>query len=387
MTTKITNTKLSLPPILIFNRPKNGGFYEESKFHLSDKAARQSKESFMNPKISVCIPVFRSEKMLAECLASVQSQTFRDFEVIIADDGSDGKDEKGRNAKKIAKEFSKLFKKENIHLEYIRHSSNLGLVETRRSLVGAAQGDFIAMLDSDDIFLPDTLKSLFSLARESGADIVHGKAQAFLTSKDKPDGEKRLQKIQAKIELTSEKIIEGKDIRKSWLVDRSHHGYLWGKLIKKELYQKAFEKIPFLHGTMAEDLIQYFFITSLAKCYIPLNQTIYRYRADSGITSDRIITTEEDWIKIAQTADIFNGIFAQIESGEVSVTDQEKSALASLCRNHLANNIVQLKFVSDGLKERAREILIDHWGENFVKKAESFLKSQNLTEGNSTPLR
>ena len=55
---------------------------------------------------------------------------------------------------------------------------------------------------------------------------------------------------------------------------------------------------------------------------------------------------------------------------------EEKSAIAGMCRNHLANNIVQMEFVDKNLKERAREILSEHWGENFVLAAEKQMGRQ-----------
>ncbi len=335
-----------------------------------------------NPKISVCIPVFRSEATLEECLKSVAEQTFRDFEVVIADDASDGKDKNGRSAKKIVKEFSKALKKEKIHVEYIRHSSNMGLVETRRTLVGASRGDFVAMLDSDDALFADSLQSLFNVAQESGADIVHGKAEGFLTTEAQNEevstAEKnRLEKIQAKIELTSKDELLGSEIRKSWLIAESHHSFLWGKLIRKNLYEKALELVPFVHCTMAEDVVQYFFITTLAKKYVSLDKKIYRYRADSGITSNKKITGEDEVERIAQAADAFNAIFAQIADGEVTVTAEEKDFLSAMCRNHLANNIVQMQFVTEELKSRAKEILAEHWGEDFVRTAEKSMQQQS----------
>ena len=330
----------------------------------------------MNPKISVCIPVFRSEKTLPECLESVTKQTFRDFEVVIVDDCSDGKDDKRRSAKKIAKEFSKLLKKEKIRVEYIRHSSNLGLLEARRTLVEAATGDYILMLDSDDELFSDSLESLFASAKKTDADITHGKARAFLTNEENESEKIRLQKIQEKAGRIEREPLKGGDIRRKWLLENSHTSYLWGKLIKREIYASAFEKIPFVKATMAEDVLQYFFITSLSKSYVPLDKEIYRYRADSGITSNRRIETEEDWERVAQTADIFTAIFAQIDEGEATVDSEEESAIAEMCRNHLANNIVQMELVSENLKERAREILSEHWGENFVQTAEKQMEQK-----------
>jgi glycosyltransferase involved in cell wall biosynthesis len=96
------------------------------------------------PKISVVMPVYNGEKLLREAIQSILAQTFRDFELLICDDGSTD------NTHAVAEEFVRadtrvrLVKSQHIGLEKIL---NLGLQE--------AQGEFIARMDADDIALPD----------------------------------------------------------------------------------------------------------------------------------------------------------------------------------------------------------------------------------------
>ena len=59
------------------------------------------------PFISICIPVFQSEKYLSRCLESVFSQNYQDFEVIVVNDNSNGFDDYGNNFAKIIKSIEK----------------------------------------------------------------------------------------------------------------------------------------------------------------------------------------------------------------------------------------------------------------------------------------
>ena len=63
------------------------------------------------PFITICIPVFQSEKYLSRCLESVFSQNYQDFEVIVVNDNSNGFDDYGNNFAKIIKSIEKKFHK------------------------------------------------------------------------------------------------------------------------------------------------------------------------------------------------------------------------------------------------------------------------------------
>ncbi len=113
------------------------------------------------PAISVVIPVYNTESYIADCLASIHGQTFRDFEAIIVDDGStDG-------SAGIAKEFTR----EDSRFRIVSQE-NKGLSEARNAGIEVAEGDWITFVDSDDMLAPNILQTLFDAARSTGADIA-----------------------------------------------------------------------------------------------------------------------------------------------------------------------------------------------------------------------
>ena len=97
------------------------------------------------PKVSVIMGVYNCESTLEESLNSLMSQTYRDFEVIICDDGSNDR------TYDIAKAFLDKFPMKFILLNNIK---NMGLNYTLNVCLQAANGKYIARMDGDDISLP-----------------------------------------------------------------------------------------------------------------------------------------------------------------------------------------------------------------------------------------
>ena len=114
----------------------------------------------MNPKVSVIIPAYNTEAYLAKAIESVLEQTLTDIEVIIVDDASSDK------TVEVAKSFT------DPRLKVIVNQQNLGAAAARNRALRAAQGEWIAVLDSDDWYAPERLSKLVSLANEKNADMI-----------------------------------------------------------------------------------------------------------------------------------------------------------------------------------------------------------------------
>lgn len=113
------------------------------------------------PKVSVIVPVYKVEQHLRECLTSVISQTFQDWELICIDDGSP--DECGR----ILEEFAA----NDIRIKLIAQK-NLGLSVARNTGLKNATGDYVMFLDSDDKLLKYSLEYMYTIAEESKTPVV-----------------------------------------------------------------------------------------------------------------------------------------------------------------------------------------------------------------------
>ena len=112
------------------------------------------------PNISVIVPIYRVEQYLSDCVESVLSQTYSDFELILVDDGSP--DRSGAICDTFAEKDSRI---------RVIHKENGGLSSARNAGLDIAQGKYVYFLDGDDTIHPELLSRVLPYL-EDGADLV-----------------------------------------------------------------------------------------------------------------------------------------------------------------------------------------------------------------------
>ena len=112
----------------------------------------------MKPTFTIIVPVYNVEHYLQRCIESVLTQSYRDFELILVDDGS--KDNSGTICDEYAKKDNRVrvFHKEN---EGVSSARNVGLDE--------AEGEYITFVDSDDYLLPTALLNIQNVLNKTDA--------------------------------------------------------------------------------------------------------------------------------------------------------------------------------------------------------------------------
>lgn len=111
------------------------------------------------PRISVIVPVYQAEALLPACLDSVLQQSFSDWELLLIDDGS--RDASPAICDRYAEGDPRI---------RVFHKENGGVSEARNLGLKNAVGEYIAFLDADDRFEPQTLAVLLELCEKNGAD-------------------------------------------------------------------------------------------------------------------------------------------------------------------------------------------------------------------------
>ncbi len=106
-----------------------------------------------NPKISVVMPVYNCEKYVDEAIESVLNQTFKDFELIIINDGSTD-----NTLEKIKK-----YEKTDERIRIINNEKNLRIATSLNNAIDIARADIIARMDGDDISLPTRFEKQYKL--------------------------------------------------------------------------------------------------------------------------------------------------------------------------------------------------------------------------------
>ena len=115
----------------------------------------------MSVAISVLVPVYNVENTLERCVESILKQTFKDFEIVLVNDGST--DNSGAICDKYAEQY------ENIR---VIHKENEGLGPTRNVGIKEARGEYIYHCDSDDWLKEDLLEKVYKSAIETEAQVV-----------------------------------------------------------------------------------------------------------------------------------------------------------------------------------------------------------------------
>ena len=107
------------------------------------------------PQVSVIMTVYNGEKFLAEAIESILAQTFTDFELLIVDDGST--DESAARIKAIAQRDKRI--------HFVQLGENVGMADARNCGIAAATGEYIAIMDCDDVSLPERLEKQVAFLR------------------------------------------------------------------------------------------------------------------------------------------------------------------------------------------------------------------------------
>lgn len=197
------------------------------------------------PKISVIMPCYQTQKeLLIECVNSILTQTFRDFEVWIVDDGS--------SASYRDVYHDSVFSDERIH---VCLRENNGVSVARNYGLQQVQGDYVVFVDSDDVLLPEFFEQALTVAEKEHAELVYGCNMHL--HRFQPSDEKKALSEDAVI------VLEGKSIqafRPRMVGERMHfeNGTIyigrgpWTRLIKRELAVST----PFPAGlAICEDIV------------------------------------------------------------------------------------------------------------------------------------
>ncbi len=240
---------------------QNNSFYQELGANTEEKY-----------KISFCVPIYNTkEEYIKQCLESIINCGLNkdEFEIIIIDDGSDK-----INVEKIIESFSSSNGGYNIN--FFTHIKNEGLFEARRSAVYVSKGHYIYNVDSDDFIEKNIFKEIINDFYDKDYDIIQTGFNDFYDNK----------KIKNEnVILFNDTASENSTLLRC-LYSNNIASYIWGKLIKRSVYLKSFDELPYLNLTFNEDLLQIFFICKNAKTIISIPDYIsYNYRRNTGMTN------------------------------------------------------------------------------------------------------
>lgn len=178
-----------------------------------------------SPMVSIVIPVYNLEALLAPCLSSVREQTFRDFEALVVDDGStDGSLAEIRRLTAGDDRFVVISKQ------------NQGVARARETALAQARGEYLCFLDGDDWWEPDMLERMLAAITENGGyEIVCGNYTRVCASYRTVVRERRSADL------------EGLGFLREVLTFGMAPS-LWGKLYRRKLFDGSLHHYPIRRG-------------------------------------------------------------------------------------------------------------------------------------------
>lgn len=157
------------------------------------------------PKISIIVPVYNTETYLRRCIDSILSQTFKEFEILLIDDGStDGSYD-------IIQEYAGL----DLRIRGF-HQENSGVTSARKLGVQKSRGEWVSFVDSDDELFPEALSVLYSYVRNN-IDIIVS-------------------------DYSESRIITGDDFVRMTLSSKLYTS-IWGRLYRKQCVETQIDNI------------------------------------------------------------------------------------------------------------------------------------------------
>ena len=226
-------------------------------------------------EISIIVPVYNVEKYLENCIESILNQTFKDFELILVDDGSTD------NSGKICD----IYEKKDSRIKVI-HKNNGGLSSARNAGIDIAGSKYIGFVDSDDSIHPKMYEILYDLQQIYDVDISMCSFKKIYENIDVRN--KYVEKLQI-TEMDNIKAINNlynSDIRLDLIV-------AWNKLYKKEL----FNNIRFELGRLHEDEFIIHKILYKSKRLVHINRELYYYlQREGSIMSNISLNSRIDYI-------------------------------------------------------------------------------------------
>ena len=208
------------------------------------------------PLISVVIPVYKVERYLDRCLASVTGQTYDHLQILLVDDGSP--DGSGAICDRWAVRDSRIT---------VLHQENAGGGAARNAALDRAEGELLAFVDSDDYLHPEMFSHLYDLLERTGADIAEC-AYVETESEDAPLGGGAL----------GHTCYTRQEAMMLHIRDTHFRQLIWNKLYRRQVA----EGVRFPVGTKIDDEFFTYRLLGNARTLVRSERVCYAYRQQAG---------------------------------------------------------------------------------------------------------
>ncbi|MDO4438850.1 MAG: glycosyltransferase [Eubacteriales bacterium] len=224
------------------------------------------------PDVSIIVPIYNAEKTISRLIESILEQEYKNFELILANDGS--KD----NTLDICRGYAK--KDERI---VILDKENTGVSDTRNQAIAMARGEYLQFADSDDWLTPDATSSFILSAKATGCDMVIADFYRVIGDRVSRKGSIKETQVMSREAFASNMMERPADF---------YYGVLWNKLYKRSIIEKYGLKMnPEI--SWCEDFMFNLEYIRHAESFIALQVPVYYYvKTEQSLSSQDLSVTK-----------------------------------------------------------------------------------------------
>lgn len=296
----------------------------------------------MEPKVSIIIPIFNTEKYLTECLDSIYRQSVKELEIICVDDGSTD------DTPKILERYSKADSRIRILTQ-----ENQGVSVARNSGMAIATGEYIQFLDSDDMLEPWALEYAVQQMIEKELDVFYFDAQTIFESVQLEE-EKKSYKTYYHRENCYQNVQTGCRLFTALTKDGAFRPNGNLQMIRRNFLLQC--KVQYISGIVQEDNAFTAEIMLHAQRVCHVNKPLYirRVRSGSIMTKPLAFSNAYGYFRCAMTMEKY--FF------KPNFSENSRCALQIFCQNLVQNMEKIYKNIPEEEKEKIRMIPVEERG-------------------------
>ena len=253
-------------------------------------------------KISVIVPVYNAEKYIKRCIDSVLNQSYKKFELILVDDGSN--DSSGSICDEYAEKYAEI---------KVIHKANEGVSAARNTGLDIANGDYVIFIDSDDYIKENYFESVIEIVSDYRYDIIgYNNYKVY---------EDHIEEV-----LRCKKSIGVKNISDNiGAIKNLISSFIWAKAFKKDIIQRNNLRFDTEYSLGEDTKFLYQYIYYIDSFYASNKPMYYYNKTNSGTLSTKYVSnmasiiaaTLNEYDRLIDKNSDFRNVF--IETGRYAV--------------------------------------------------------------------
>ena len=311
----------------------------------------------MKPKISIIVPVYNAQKTIARCIESILNQDYKDFELLLIDDGS--QDDSGSICDDYAKQDQRV---------RVIHKDNSGVSATRNLALKEVKGEYLQFLDADDWITPNATRLLLESMGQNDCDMVIADFYRVIGGRLSHKGSMDTDGVLSREEFANNMMENPADF---------YYGVLWNKLYKKDIIERHHLCMNPKISWCEDFMFNLEYIRYCKNIYV-LQVPIYYYVKTKGSLVNQSMTLSKTIRTKLMVFEYYNEFYKQVFTEEEY--EKKRLQIYSYLMDVASDEVVPPTLISNSKKlGQERSVANAAWGEEQHYFAEDY-RNRKLME-------